>query len=160
MLKRGENGVVGVLEEFASRSVLCWLATVDASGAPNVSPKEVFDVVGGRLVIANIASPRSSANIRVHPLVCVSLLDVFEQEGLRVTGRATVQPAKSPEADEMRTRLEDITEGLYPFSEMFVVDVHDVKPFRSPSWHLYPDIDRLDRRADALRTYGVQDLDR
>ena len=58
----------------------------------------------------------------------------------------------------MRTRLEARTEGLFPFSEMFVVDVHDVKPFKSPSWHLFPDINPAERRAAALRTYGVQDL--
>jgi predicted pyridoxine 5'-phosphate oxidase superfamily flavin-nucleotide-binding protein len=147
-----------ILQEFVTRSVLCWLATVDATGAPNVSPKEVFDVVGDQLVIANIASPRSSANIRVNPLVCVSLLDVFEQEGLRISGRASVQSSNAFEAKEMRTRLETRTEGLYPFSEMFVVDVHDVKPFKSPSWHLFPDINPAERRAAALRTYGVQDL--
>jgi predicted pyridoxine 5'-phosphate oxidase superfamily flavin-nucleotide-binding protein len=149
---------VEILQEFVTRSVLCWLATVDATGAPNVSPKEVFDVVGDQLVIANIASPRSSANIRVNPLVCVSLLDVFEQEGLRISGRASVQSSNAFEANEMRTRLKTRTEGLYPFSEMFVVDVHDVKPFKSPSWHLFPDINPAERRAAALRTYGVQDL--
>ena len=147
-----------ILQEFVTRSVLCWLATVDATGAPNVSPKEVFDVVGDQLVIANIASPRSSANIRVNPLVCVSLLDVFEQEGLRISGPASVQSSNAFEGNEMRTRLEARTEGLFPFSEMFVVDVHDVKPFKSPSWHLFPAINPAERRAAALRTYGVQDL--
>jgi len=29
--------------DAAGRSVLCWLATVDDAGHPNVSPKEVFD---------------------------------------------------------------------------------------------------------------------
>jgi len=106
---------VEILQEFVTRSVLCWLATVDATGAPNVSPKEVFDVVGDRRVIANIASPRSSANIRVNPLVCVSLLDVFEQEGLRISGRASAQSSSAFEANEMRTRLEAKTEGLSTF---------------------------------------------
>ena len=81
---------MSILEEYVSKSVLCWLATVDSSGLPNVSPKEVFDLVEGRIVIANIASPRSSANIRANASACISLLDIFEQKGVRVSGRAKV----------------------------------------------------------------------
>ena len=144
-----------VLEEFVSRSVLCWLATVDEVGAPNVSPKEVFDLVGGRLVIANIASPRSSANIRLNPSVCVSLLDIFEQKGVRVSGRATVLSTNSDDASEMRTKLELKTEGRFPFHEIFVVEVDEVHPYMAPSWHLYPEMHPADRRAAARRAYGV-----
>ncbi|WP_353245052.1 pyridoxamine 5'-phosphate oxidase family protein, partial [Limnohabitans sp.] len=32
------------VQEAARRSVLCWLATVDAEGQPNVSPKEVWAI--------------------------------------------------------------------------------------------------------------------
>ena len=38
------------------RSVLCWLATVDAKGQPNVSPKEVFALAReNRWLMAHIA---------------------------------------------------------------------------------------------------------
>jgi len=147
-----------LLEEFVSRSVLCWLETVDESGMPNVSPKEVFDVVDGRLVIANIASPRTAANIQANPWVCASLLDVFEQKGLRVAGRATLRSASAPDADGMRERLEAITGGRFPFSEMFVVEVEGVQPYMAPSWHVFPGMDPVARREGALRSYGVMDL--
>jgi len=50
---------------FLQRSVLCWLATVDAHGQPNVSPKEVFAAFDEKhLVIAHIASPLSVKNIQ------------------------------------------------------------------------------------------------
>jgi predicted pyridoxine 5'-phosphate oxidase superfamily flavin-nucleotide-binding protein len=146
---------MNILEEFVSRSVLCWLATVDEAGAPNVSPKEVFDLVGGRLAIANIASPRSSANIRLNPSVCVSLLDIFEQKGVRVSGRATVLSTNSDDVSEMRTKLESKTAGRFPFREIFVVEVDEVQPYMAPSWHLYPEMDSADRRAAARRAYGV-----
>ncbi len=32
------------MKESAARSVLCWLATIDETGQPNVSPKEIFGV--------------------------------------------------------------------------------------------------------------------
>jgi hypothetical protein len=52
------------VQESATRSVLCWLATVDEVGQPNVSPKEIFaGFDSNHLVIANIASPKSGRNI-------------------------------------------------------------------------------------------------
>jgi ribosomal-protein-alanine N-acetyltransferase len=48
------------VQNSAAHSVLCWLATVDGNGQPNVSPKEIFAVFDTEhLVVANIASPTS-----------------------------------------------------------------------------------------------------
>jgi len=115
---------VELLEEFVSRSVLCWLATVDPSGAPSVSPKEVF-----------------------------------EQQGLRISGRATVHPSAAVEMQAARSLLEGKTAGRFPFAEILVVEVDDVQPYAAPSWHLFPTMDPAERRAGALRAYRVRDLD-
>ena len=46
------------VREAASRSVLCWLATVDAEGQPNVSPKEVWAIADDmHVVVAPIVAP-------------------------------------------------------------------------------------------------------
>jgi predicted pyridoxine 5'-phosphate oxidase superfamily flavin-nucleotide-binding protein len=77
------------LQTAAQTSILCGLATVDADGQPNVSPKEIFAVFDPEhLVIANIASPTSVRNIAVNPRVCVSFVDVFVQKGFKVLGTA------------------------------------------------------------------------
>jgi predicted pyridoxine 5'-phosphate oxidase superfamily flavin-nucleotide-binding protein len=69
--------------------LLCWLATVDEKGQPNVSPKEVFAVFDPQhLVIAPIASPQSIRNIQHNPKVCVSMIDVFVQKGWKLVGHA------------------------------------------------------------------------
>ena len=45
----------GLWHQTLGGCVLCWLATADADGQPNVSPKEVFAVVDDQpLVIAHI----------------------------------------------------------------------------------------------------------
>ena len=55
------------VQNSAAHSVLCWLATVDGNGQPNVSPKEIFAVFDTEhLVVANIASPTSVRNIEVN----------------------------------------------------------------------------------------------
>ncbi len=49
------------VREAARRSVLCWLATVDPEGWPNVSPKEVWAIADEQhVVVAHIASPISA----------------------------------------------------------------------------------------------------
>ncbi|WP_313952801.1 pyridoxamine 5'-phosphate oxidase family protein [Accumulibacter sp.] len=46
---------------YIKRSVLCWLATADADGAPNVSPKEVFCAFGRDSVHEQPATGRRHA---------------------------------------------------------------------------------------------------
>ena len=150
--------MVNPLEEYVARSVLCWLATVDETGAPNLSPKEVFGLFDGRIVIANIASPRSSRNLKSNPHACVSLLDIFEQKGVRVTGLGAVCLADDVEMAGARALLNTLTDGRFPFSEIFVIEVGDVQSYSAPSWHLYPEVDPAERRAGVLRSYGVQDV--
>lgn len=73
----------------AARGVLCWFATVDANGQPNVSPKEVFAVLDTEyLVTANIASPTSVRNIEVSAPVSVSFIEIFVQKGFKIAGIA------------------------------------------------------------------------
>jgi predicted pyridoxine 5'-phosphate oxidase superfamily flavin-nucleotide-binding protein len=77
------------VREAARRSVLCWLATVDAEGQPNVSPKEVWTIADDQhVVVAHIASPISARNIAQQPQVCLSFVDVFVQKGFKLVGTA------------------------------------------------------------------------
>ncbi|MFE3835622.1 pyridoxamine 5'-phosphate oxidase family protein [Pseudogemmobacter sonorensis] len=71
--------------------VLCWLATADGEFGASTSPKEIWALPApGRLVIADIASGHSVANIRRDPRVCVSLIDILRQRGFKLYGRAEV----------------------------------------------------------------------
>ena len=83
------------VRQAARRSVLCWLATVDAQGQPNVSPKEVWAIADDHhVVVANIASPGSVRNIAQQPKVCLSFVDVLVQKGFKLQGIArAVLPA-------------------------------------------------------------------
>jgi predicted pyridoxine 5'-phosphate oxidase superfamily flavin-nucleotide-binding protein len=98
--------------DCAKRAVLCWLATVDADGVPNVSPKEVWATIGDRhVVVANIASPVSVRNIAANAAVCVSFVDVFVQKGFKVKGRASVVRPGDAEYGRWAAPLEEMTGG-------------------------------------------------
>jgi predicted pyridoxine 5'-phosphate oxidase superfamily flavin-nucleotide-binding protein len=79
------------LQNQTKQIVLLWLATSDSSGEPNVSPKELFLFKGkDRLIVANIASPKTLTNILQNPKVCISGIDIWKQKGMQYKGRAKV----------------------------------------------------------------------
>ena len=70
------------IQQAASRSVLCWLATVDAHGQPNVSPKEIFAVFDAQHLVAGDVRDPERAGVPARCLgkseaVYQGLQDVF-----------------------------------------------------------------------------------
>jgi predicted pyridoxine 5'-phosphate oxidase superfamily flavin-nucleotide-binding protein len=119
------------------RSVLCWLATVDKTGTPNVSPKEVFAAHGSNnLLVADIASPNSVHNIQLNPNVCISFVDEFAQEaqkGYKLKGKAEIIPPTDARYPEMEASLQTITEGIFRINNIISVNVTDLEPILVPS---------------------------
>ncbi len=125
---------------WLGRSVLCWLATVDADGQPNVAPKEVFVPWGDdQLLIAHIASPVSARNIQHHPKVCASFVDVFAQKGFKLQGLATVMNPSEPGFDSLAAPLARITGDRFPLRGLIRVHVQASAPIRAPSYTFFPD---------------------
>lgn len=141
----------------AKRSVLCWLATVDAAGQPNVTPKELFAVVDdAHLVIANIASPGSATNVAANPKVCVSFVDVFRQKGFKVIGVATDVVPSDPTFERWVAPLRALAGDRYPIRSVFAVRATAVEVIVAPSYWLFPDeTTEASQERAALRAYGV-----
>lgn len=146
------------MQSLLARCVLCWLATVDARGQPNVSPKEVWAVrSASEIVVAHIASPNSLRNVIANPAVCLSAVDVFAQRGVKLSGRArVVLPADTAYAD-LAAPLLQRAGGRLPVRAVIVVRVSAAAPILAPSYLLYPDTTtEAGQIASAMRTYGVQ----
>ncbi|MBX7213435.1 MAG: pyridoxamine 5'-phosphate oxidase family protein [Thermoflexales bacterium] len=138
------------------KSVLCWLATVDGQGNPNVSPKEVFAAIGReRIVIAHIASPRSLRNIAGHPRACVSFIDIFAQKGYKVSGAAEIVKRTDARFTEYEAPLLAITRGLFPILAIFAIEVEAVEAILAPSYRMIPGTTEATQIAAAMDTYGV-----
>ena len=137
------------------RSVLCWLATVGEDGMPNVSPKEVFTAVDDTHVrIAHIASPNSVRNIRAHPQVCVSFVDVFVQKGFKLNGNATVIDKSDANFTEKAQPLKALVPDIFPIHAVLEIEVTRVTPIVAPSYRLFADTTEEGQIAGALRRYG------
>jgi len=140
------------------RSILCWLATVDQAGQPNVSPKEVFAALDSEnLVIANITSPTSVRNVEGHSLVCVSFIDIFVQKGSKVVGTARNVRRNDDDFAVFSAPLEAKAGPRFRIHSVVVVRATAVEPILAPSYRLYADeVTEQDQVAAAMRAYGVR----
>ena len=144
----------------AQKSVLCWLATADAQGQPNVSPKEIFTFYDAEhLLIANIASPRSVRNIAVNPRVCVSFVYVFVQKGFKVLGTARNFRKRDMDYEKWAAPLTAMAGPRFAIRSVIVIRVTKCEPILAPSYQLYPlETTEQSQAASAMRAYGVQPL--
>ena len=143
---------------LAQSAVLCWLATVDKKGQPNVSPKEVWILMdSNQLLIANIASPQSVRNIRECPSVCISFVDIFRQKGYQLKGKAVIYSERDSEFTRLAEPLRKIAGEAFPFSQLICAQIETVKPILAPSYVLYPDDTTEASQIEAARgRYGVE----
>lgn len=67
------------------------IATASKSGKPNLSAKGSFRVLDDETVVfADVASPRTVANIRENPQVAIYCLNRETRKGCRIWGKGTV----------------------------------------------------------------------
>ncbi len=67
------------------------IATASKNGKPNVSPKGSFRILDDEHVIfANIASPRTIANLKENPQLTAIIFDRSTRKGLRIWGKAEI----------------------------------------------------------------------
>ena len=145
------------VRESARRSVLCWLATVDAQGQPNVSPKEVWAIADDRhVVVANIASAGSVHKIAQQPKVCLSFVDVLVQKGFKLLGTARNVTPSDLHYARWAGPLLLITGDRFPVHSVVLIQVQSVQPIVAPSYRLYSDTTtEAGQLASARHTYGL-----
>lgn len=145
-----------VREDIAA-SVLCWLATVDAEGQPNVSPKEMFCAHGDdSLVIADIASPVSVRNIATNPRVSVAFIDVFAQKGFKIAGHARLIERDDPDFERYGAQLLAMAGPDFHVRRVIHVAITKIARIWAPSYALFPDRTPEERYERGLATYGVR----
>jgi predicted pyridoxine 5'-phosphate oxidase superfamily flavin-nucleotide-binding protein len=146
------------VRDAARRSVLCWLATVDAQGQPNVSPKEVWAIADDRyVVVANIASPVTARNIAQQAKVCLSFVDVFVQKGFKLTGVAREVRANNQEFAKWAPPLQAMVGQRFTIHSVLVIQVQSVAAIVAPSYRVYPDeTTEASQVASAMHMYGVE----
>jgi uncharacterized protein len=142
------------LKDHLSRSVLCWLATIDHDGFANVSPKEIFIAIDQNILIAHVASPVSVRNIKSNPKVCVSFVDVFSQRGFKVTGHASILEPNDHGFDQIAAPLKKIATEKFPVKAVIVVEPIRIARILAPRYNLFADTTEAAQVARAIKTYN------
>ena len=83
------------MRAIVARTLLCFAATTNPDGSPNLSPKSSLHDEG-HLLFANIASPGTLRNLRRDPRIEINCVDIFARRGYRFTGRASIHTAGDP----------------------------------------------------------------
>jgi predicted pyridoxine 5'-phosphate oxidase superfamily flavin-nucleotide-binding protein len=145
-----EEKPVGILTDDMRRVVgeqkLGYVATVCPDGTPNLSPKGTVAVWDDdRLVFADIASPRTVANLRRNSALEVNVVDPIARKGWRFKGRAAVHD---------RGEIFDEVVAWYrrngtasPIRSVVLVEVERALPLVSPAY------DRGATEADVRRRW-------
>lgn len=134
--------------------VLCWLATANKEGIPNVSPKEMFLLRGeNQLVIANIRSPRSVTNILENPKVCVSGINIFKQKGIQCKGEARVLSPLNQRFKILERDFRPYNKGRFRIQHFIIVTIQEVKNIYAPSYFFYPNTEEIEQVEAAKKRY-------
>ncbi|MDX9745198.1 MAG: pyridoxamine 5'-phosphate oxidase family protein [Syntrophales bacterium] len=78
-----------VIKELIETNKLAFIATTDANGAPNVSPKSTFSIIDDEtFMFAEIMSTRTRENLLKNPKIAIYFFDKEKNEGCQVKGTA------------------------------------------------------------------------
>ena len=147
------------IKDYIDRSVLCWLATANHLGEPNVSPKEMFTYFEDRyLLIADIASPKSVHNLRENQSVCVSFVDIFVQKGYKLIGKARLIEKEDLDFKKRVGLLRKLGGDGFPIHRIIEIEVTGTCEIVAPSYFISPETTEADQIKQSMQSYGVEKL--
>ena len=128
---------MGALTADARRVVdeqrLCFVATVNDDGTPNLSPKGTIAVLDhDHLVFGDIRSPQTLANVRQRPTMEINIVDPISRKGYRFRGQATV--VDGGEQYDRFVALCRERGTTNPMREIVVIAVERAEPLVSPAY--------------------------
>jgi predicted pyridoxine 5'-phosphate oxidase superfamily flavin-nucleotide-binding protein len=135
---------------------LAFVATVNADGTPNLSPKGTIAVLDDEhLVFADLASPQTIENLRRNPSTELNVVDPVTRKGYRFAGRAEVYG----DGDRFQRLVGFFGEGPRAVSRpderirhVVVVSVDRALPLVSPAYDAGASEQEVSRRWEAYFT--------
>lgn len=126
---------------------LGFLASVNADGTPNLSPKGTFIVVDEQTIaFGEIRSPNTLANVEQRRAVEINFVDPFVRKGVRIKGRTEIIDNRSDGFDALIPIFEEIWGPLADSINCIIaVSVDGVLPLTSPAYDLGASEDELRR---------------
>lgn len=114
------------------------VATIDALGMPNISPRYVMAILGDRMVFADAYRNKTFTNIRRWPKVTVAIVDKVNRGGFQLKGDAE-EVTDSGLISECTKKLKDLKFDSEPVSvwALIVKEIYSIKPSKSSKLPLF-----------------------
>ena len=130
------------LQIQSEQIVLLWLATSNNLGEPNVPPKELFLFKGrNKLIIANIASPKSLMNILENPNVCVTGIDIWKQKEIQCRGKSKTLSPQNKRFKKVEQQFRSLNKGKLRIQQFIEIQITQLKEIEALSYFYYPTIE-------------------
>jgi uncharacterized protein len=114
---------------------LGFVATVNADGTPNVSPKATFVVLDDATIgFGDIRSPGTIRNLKSNPAVEVNFIDPFVRKGYRFAGTAVIVERGAPGFDDLLGRFEKGGVAVSRLRALVKVTLTKALPLISPAY--------------------------
>lgn len=153
--------IIEDMRQVIKETRLCFAATVNEDGTPNLSPKASLMVYDdNHLVFANIASPNTLANLKRNPSIEINTIDIFRRRGYRFKGIATLHPPGTPEYDFVSIPFHAEHGDAFPIHDIVKVKVERATPVISPAYTFIDGVTEEALRQSYLTKYGVQALNK
>ena len=147
------------MQAIIRQAMLSFVATVNADGTPNLSPKASLTIRSGILYFADIASPRTIENLKRNPAIEINVVDIFQRRGYRFTGRAVVLPADDRESLAIADWVRATNGPEYPVDHVVKINTISISPLLSPA-HVFanPPRSQEEIRNTYHQKYGVKPI--
>lgn len=114
---------------------LGFVATVNADGTPNLSPKGTFAVVNvATVAFAEIRSPGTLRNLAANPAVEVNFVDPFTRRGCRLFGTARIVRQGEAGFDGLLPLFADHSRLVPRIRAVVLIAVVRALPLSSPAY--------------------------
>ena len=116
---------------------LGFVASVDANGSPNLSPKGTFVVLDPEyLMFSEIRSPNTLKNILENPEIEINFVDPFSRKGVRVKGITRVIEKSDEEFDELFHYFDQWGELTNLIKHIIILKITRARTMCSPIYDL------------------------
>ena len=146
------------MRDMIAATRLCFAATVNPDGTPNLSPKATLIALDDdRIAFANIASPNTIRNLQQNPAIEINVVDIFRRRGYRFRGTAELIGPGGAEYKVVSEKVWGAVGTDYPVHEVVVVKVDDARPVLSPAY-TFGGAEEAQLREEWLTNYGVKPI--
>ena len=146
------------MKQIIAATQLCFAATVNRDGTPNLSPKSSLQVYDDdHLVFADIASPTTVENLRANPAIEINCVDIFRRRGYRFRGTAEILTRGAPDYESLAEWVWTTHGAQFPVNHVVKIRIDRALPVLSPAYTHVEGITEDALRAAYLEKYGVRD---